>query len=104
MPFKEGNTSTRIAVTIHDQDDAVVDVSGATTKTIRVVAPGGAVETIAASFDSVLGNGAGTDGKIFALYTTALVPGGYSFEAFVTIAGSSWYSEKGSFTAEANLG
>ena len=104
MPFKAGNTSTRIAITVQDQDSVAVDVSGATTKTIRVLSPGGAVETVAASFDSVLGTGTGTDGKIFALYTTALVAGGYRFEAFVTVSGSSWYSESGSFTAVSNLG
>ena len=104
MPFKEGNTSTRIAVTVHDQDNVAVDVSAATTKTIRVTAPGGAVETVAASFDSVLGDGTGADGKIYVQYTTALVPGGYSFEAFIEIAGGAWYSESGHFTAVPNLG
>lgn len=104
MPYKEGNTSTRIAVTINDQDGVAVDVSAASPKTIRVVAPGGAVETLTASFDSVLGTGTGTDGKIFAIYATTLVPGGYSFEAYVVIAGSAWYSESGHFTVEANLG
>lgn len=104
MPFKEGNSPTRIAVTIHDQDHAVVDVSAATVKQIRVIAPGGAVETLSASFDSVLGDGTGADGKIFAQYTTALVVGGYSFEAYIELAGGAWYSENGSFTAVANLG
>lgn len=104
MPFKEGNTSTRLAVTIHDQDNAVVDVSAAVVKTIRVTAPGGAVETFTASFDSVLGDGTGADGKIFAIYDTTLVAGGYSFEAYIELSGGAWYSESGSFTAAPNLG
>ena len=104
MPFKEGNTSTRIAVSITDQDGVAVDVSAATTKEIRVTSPGGAVTTLTASFDGVLGTGTGTDGKIFAQYATPLLIGGYSFEAFIEIAGASWYSESGHFTAVANLG
>ena len=104
MPYKEGSTPTRIATTVQDQDSAALNISAATTLETRVKPPGGALETITATFDSVDGTGDGTDGKVASSYTTALRPGTYYWEVYVVLPAGAWYTESGSFTVAAQLG
>ena len=87
-------------MTIHDQDDDVVDVSGATLKTIVFEKPDGTIVTQTATFFTN-----GTDGIVE--YQT--VGGDHDFagpwrkQAHVTIASGNWTSTIVSFPVAAKL-
>lgn len=90
MALKEGNTTTRIEVTVLNSAGLPDDVSGANTIVIIVVDPDGNLVSQTAAFDAEEGNGLGTDGKIFISWATPLVIGEYSYEA-ETVTGALVY-------------
>jgi hypothetical protein len=61
--INEGDIGTVIELVVHDSDDAVVDISGASTKQIKITNPSGTTSTKDGSFSTD-----GTDGKL--RYTT----------------------------------
>ncbi len=84
-----GDTPT-IIVTIKDQDGAVVNVSGASSKQIHLKSPNGSIFPKAATFTT-----SGTDGKIqTTLASTDLnKPGAWSY--YPVVAGVSGFAGRG---------
>ena len=82
--FHVGDVGSQLVVVVVDQDDVVVDISGATQKTIYITKPDGTVLTKTASFDTD-----GTDGAL--LYSTLAgdfsVKGTYRIQGYVAGAG-----------------
>lgn len=100
LSMRTGDVGTQLVVTITDENGAVVDVSGATDRTIRLQKPDGAVLTRAAVNDTD-----GTNGAI--RYTTALgdvdQPGIWKIDASVTMSGATWSTTAGSILVQAAL-
>lgn len=94
-----GDIGTIITLTITDETGAVVDISGATTKTIYFVRTDGSVVTKSAVFSSN-----GTDGKV--QYTTVANDlnqvGNWKAQAYVDIPSGKWYSSFFDFSVEKN--
>lgn len=86
-----GDIGTVIEMTVTNQDDAVVDLSTATTKQIILKKPDGTKLTKTASFVTD-----GTDGKLS--YTTASgdidQSGPWQLQAYVVLSGGSWHTTK----------
>jgi len=86
-----GDIGTVYRATIKDQDNAIVDVSGAMTKEIIFLTPAGILKTKSATFTTD-----GTDGKIE--YKTVSgdidVEGTWEWQPHVIItAGNEWYGD-----------
>lgn len=91
---------TELVVVVKDEDEAVVDVSGAT-KTIKLTKPDGVDVPKSAVNDTT-----GTDGKI--RYNTIAndldQPGLWQIQGFVEMAsGQKWHTKVGSFRVKPNL-
>jgi hypothetical protein len=97
-----GNIGTAFTFTVRDQDEAIMDVSAALTKTMRVARPAGATPvTWTLAFVTN-----GTDGKV--RYVTASandlpVAGTYQAQVVMTFASAAWKSNLVTFTVEGNL-
>ena len=91
---------TIFEVTIKDQDAAIINLSGASTKQIRFKPPSGSRKDKTASFKTN-----GTDGIL--TWTTIAndldVVGAWQIQAYVILAGGTWYSDIGTFTVVENL-
>ena len=95
------DVGTVFQVTIKDEDEVVVDVSNALTKTIYFRKPNGTLLTKTASFVTD-----GTDGQI--KYTTESgdidAAGNWSLQSFVDFGTTEFYSDIHKFTVYNNLG
>lgn len=91
---------TNFIVTIKDENDDVVDISGATTKNLRFKKPDGTIVTQAASFVNT-----GTDGQI--KYTTVAgdldVHGTWALQAFIDLGSQELNSDIYKFKVYKNL-
>jgi hypothetical protein len=93
--IQKGDIGAAFILTIKDQDGAVVDVSGATTKQIKFLKPDGlTVLTKSAVFETD-----GTDGKI--KYVTVSddldVAGYWARQGYVVMPGGSWHTDRRRF-------
>ena len=99
MSIRQDDYGTKFEVTINDEN-GVVDVSGATTKNIRFEKPSGTKITQAASFTNI-----GTDGKIE--YTTVSgdlnEAGTWKIQAQISTADGDWKSNISAFEVIGNL-
>lgn len=95
-----GDIGTLIKATIIDENEAVVDVSSATTKQLIFKKSDGSTLTANADFFTN-----GTDGII--QYATVSgdisVAGTYRFQGYVVLSSGSWHSVIYSFTVGCNL-
>ena len=91
---------TVIELTIKDQDDSAVDVSGASTKQFVFRKPGGTAVVKTAAFVTD-----GTDGKL--KYTTVTddldTAGDWQVQAFVDFGSTEWRSDIKNFMVHPNL-
>ena len=94
-----GDIGTSFERTIKD-GSTVVDVSGATTKEIKIKASGGSTKTFAASFKTD-----GIDGVI--TYVTVAddldVKGLWEIQAHVVLSSGDWNSDIGTFEVHENI-
>ena len=92
-----GDFGTILEVTVKDQADVIVDLSGTTLKTIDVIDPDGNRATKTAAFKTD-----GTDGIL--KYTTVAndidESGEWRLQAFVRFGSGEWYSTQSSFNVE----
>ena len=99
MSIRQDDYGTKFEVTINDEN-GVVDVSGATTKNIIFEKPSGTKITQAASFTN-----SGTDGKIE--YTTVSgdlnEAGTWKIQAQIATVDGDWKSNISAFPVEPNL-
>ncbi len=100
-PHILGNVGTIFRATIKDQDNVIVNVSGATTKEIIFRSPTGVIKTFSAVFTNT-----GTDGKI--QYKTVADDvdevGTWEWNPRVVIsAGNEWYSDPLEFVVKDKL-
>ena len=91
---------TIFEITLKDQDNAVIDLSGATTKEIRFKPPSAARKDKSASFK--------TDGSDGILTWTTISNdldsiGAWQLQGYVVLSGGTWYSDIGNFTVVENL-
>jgi len=92
---------TNFIVTIRDENEAIVDISTATTKNIIFRKPDGIILTKAGSFVTD-----GTDGKLkYAFQSGDLdTHGQWYAQAFIDFGSTEWYSDIEKFTVYNNLG
>jgi hypothetical protein len=96
-----GDVGTVIRITVKDENDTAVDVSGATvTKTFKFLKPDGTTVLKAASFN--------TDGVNGILKYTTLAAdidqsGVWKVQVNVVLAGATWYSTWGEFVVHGNI-
>lgn len=93
-----GDKLTTIPAIMVDKDDAAIDISSASTKTIKLRSPTGELKSFTAAFTTD-----GSDGAIE--YTTAATTdidaeGVWTFQFYVQTATGAWHSEEGQFLAE----
>ena len=89
---------TTFELTLYD-DDAVVDISSATTKQIKFYDPAGTTTTQTGSFTTD-----GTDGKLeFTATAGFLTAGGWRCQAYLIMTGWTGHSDIHKFTVLANL-
>jgi len=92
----KGDIGTKFLATVQD-NDAVVDISGAISKQLLFQKPDGTNITQTALFDTN-----GTDGKIY--YTTASgdlnVIGRWSIQSKIVLAGGTWISDRYKFQVQ----
>ena len=96
----KNDIGTVFELTIVDQDDEIVDISSATTKTIRFQRPDGSVLTKDASLVNT-----GTDGKMKYVTVTGDLNrvGLWQVQGFVAIGAGSWSSDLVQFIVLGNL-
>jgi hypothetical protein len=96
----ETDYGTTFELTFKDQDDAVVDISAATTKTIKFKKPGGTVVDQDGAFVTD-----GTDGKLkyVAVDGDLDEDGLWSIQGYIKDAQSQYYSSIKRFQVSANL-
>lgn len=96
----KGDIGTILEATIKDQDSAVVDISAASTKTIKLMKPDGTVESKVGAFVTD-----GTDGKM--KYVTISgdldTVGSWRIQGYVVLSSGEWHSDKDEFTVHSNL-
>lgn len=100
------DVGTIIVLTVTDETGAVVDLSTASTKTILLCKPSGAVLAKTASFTTD-----GKDGKIQCTATKSGTPSVYDIDeigtwkaqAYVVLVAGEWYSTTATFTVSANV-
>ena len=100
-PHILGNIGTTFRATIKDQDNAVVDVSLATTKEIIFKKPGGSIITRPTAFTTT-----GVDGKIEYKTVAADIneEGTWEWQPHVILgAGNEWYSDPLEFVVKDKL-
>jgi len=92
--------TTKLIFTIEDEDEAAVDVSGATTLTIKLQDPDGNTADYTAAL-----NGDGTDGKITYTTTNAIwdESGPWKGQGYVVIGTTEYYSDVHTFMVHGNL-
>lgn len=94
------DVGTVFKATIVDTDDATIDISSATTKTITFRLPDGSTSVKSAEFFTD-----GTDGILS--YTTVTndlsLDGSWQIQAFVDLPTGEWYSSIDDFTVYPNL-
>ena len=101
-----GDTGTRFTWTIKDQDENIVDISGATTLSGLFLAPDGGLLT-----KDCMPGGVGnfvTDGTDGQFYYVTLVgdideKGVWSDQGYVVLPSGAWHSDIATWTAYANL-
>lgn len=95
-----GDVGTLMRVTIYDQDNAAIDLSGVIVKKILLRKPNGQVVEKTALF-----NTNGTDGKL--KYTTLTgdidVAGAWKLQGYIEGTTTKWHSDIVEFTVDGNL-
>lgn len=100
--IRQGDIGTELVVEIVDEDGTVIDVSAATTKTIKLKKPGadGTVSEKTAVLDTD-----GTDGKI--VYVTIAddldTAGRWKIQGYVVLGSNKWHSQEAEFLVKSNL-
>lgn len=96
-----GDVGTVFTITIKDQSNTAVDISGATTKYFILQQPDGSVTTITANYV-----GSGTAGQI--AFTSASShfdqQGKYKLQAYVADTTTAWHTDVYTFSVSSNLG
>jgi hypothetical protein len=97
----KNDIGTTFRITIKDEDDAVVDLSSATTKEILFLKPSGSLLRKTASLYTD-----GTDGKI--QYTTVSgdldTIGKWRLQSYIVTGGNYWHSDLYKFHVYENIG
>jgi len=95
-----GDTGTKLELTVYDENNAVLDLSGATTRQITIAKPDGSVITRSATLSSD-----GTDGKMYitSASTDFDMPGVYSIQGYVVFSNGEWHTDITTFHVHENL-
>lgn len=96
----KNDVGTTFILTIKDQDEAVVDVSSASTKQVLFQGPNNKKVAQTASFTTD-----GTDGKIEYSLQSGDIPmvGTWKVQGKVVVGGSTWFTDITEFTVYDNL-
>lgn len=95
-----GDEGTSVGGTVKDQDKAIVDVSGAISKKIRITDPSGTMTEHDAAFITD-----GTDGGIHYITTTGDIDtaGLWYYQGYVELPLGKWFTDIHSFEVETPL-
>ncbi len=95
-----GDEGTSFGGTVKDQDEAVIDISAATVKTIRFTDPSGVSVDKTAAFVTD-----GTDGMIHYISDAAFIDeaGIWFYQGYIELPLGKWYTDIHSFEVEAVL-
>lgn len=95
-----GDVGTAIRGTIRDEDDAIVNISSATTKLFYLRKPSGTIVSKTAVFTTD-----GTDGKMQYVLQSGDIDtvGRWEVEAYVVLSTGEWYSDNAEFLVKNSL-